>query len=196
MTRDGELENWRRQWQSASQFVKDAGAAEDLRSRVLRETRGIKLGLAWPILITLIVGGTVLWRALRTGQSLDVLVAIETGIFIVVVWVGSLWIARGTWRPLADTTAAFVEISIRRREAYLRGATFGACLYVAQLAFTVLAIADTSPGGMIGALGSGAVILFGWIAVPGIVVLICWFRRRQRADLERLRKLEHQLRND
>jgi hypothetical protein len=196
MTRDGELENWRRQWQSGSQPALDAAAAEELRARVLRETSGIKMGLMAPILVTLVTGGTVLSRALHTRQSLDVLLAIETWIFIVVVWVGSLWIARGTWRPLGNTTTAFVDVSIRRREAYLRGATFGVCLYVAQLVFMVLAIAEASPVGMVGILTSRAVILFGWVALPSIGVALYWFRRRQRADLERLRKLERQLEGD
>jgi hypothetical protein len=196
MTSDVELETWRREWQSGSQFAADITTAGELRARVLRETSGIKLGLTVPILVTLVAGGTVLSRALRTGQSLDVLLAIECWIFIVVVWVGSLRIARGTWRPLGDTTAAFVDVSIRRREAYLRGATFGVCLYVAQLAFMVIAIAEASPAGIVGTLTSRSVIVFGWLALPGIVAAVYWFCRWQRADLERLHRLEDQLRND
>ena len=88
-------------------------------------------------------------------QGLDVLLAIETWIFIVVIWAGSLWIARGTWRPLADTTAAFVEVSIRRREANLRGATFGACAYVVQVVFVVLALGVASPVGVWSAVDVG-----------------------------------------
>jgi hypothetical protein len=192
MIGDGELESWRRQWQSGSQSATDA--AEELRGRVLRETNGLQLGLIAPILVTLVAGGAVLSPALSTGRSLDVLLAIETWIFIGVVWAGSLWLARGTWRPLADTTAAFIDVSIRRREAYLRGATFGACLYVAQSAFMLFAIAEASPAGIVGTLTSTAVLLFGWIAVPSIALY--WFRRRQRFELERLRKLEQQLLND
>ena len=193
MTADIELESWRRQWQSGSQSASDADATEALRDRVLRETSGIKWGLIAPILVTLVAGGAVLVPALRTGEALDVLLAVESWIFIVVIWIGSLWIARGTWRPLADTTAAFVDVSIRRREAYLRGATFGACLYVSQLVFMVLAIGKASPTGIVGTLQSSTVILYGWIALPSLVAALYWFRRRQRAELHRLRTLERQL---
>jgi hypothetical protein len=191
-----ELETWRRQWQAGSASAFDADAVESLRRRVLRETRSNKLMLVWPILVTIIVGGWIILRALRTGQGLDVLLAIEGWIFIVVMWAGCLWIARGTWRPLADTTAAFVEISIRRREANLRGATFGACAYVVQVVFGVLALGVASPVGFVPLLTSAYVIVVGWIGVPVGLLAVAWFRRRQRADLERLRELERQLQSE
>ena len=192
MTND---ENWRRVWQGRSESAVDEDAVERLRRRVLRETSSIKLGLIAPILVTLGVGGHVVWRA-RTGQAFDVFLAAETWLFIVVVWVGSLWIARGTYRPLADTTAAFVDVSIRRREANLRGATFGACLYVFQLVFLVLAMARASPAGIASVLTSNAVIVLGGVGVPTGLAALYWFRRRQRADLERLRELKRQLQSD
>jgi hypothetical protein len=196
MNKDVELEDWRRQWQSRSESAAKADAVEQLRRRVLRETRWNKIGLIAPILVTLVVGGGIVLRALRTGQAIDVLLAVEAWILIVVIWVGCLWIARGTWRPLADTTAAFIDISIRRREANLRGATFGACLYVVQVAFIALALGAASPTGIVSVLTSGSMIVVGWIGVPGGLAALYWFRRRQRADLERLRELKRQLQND
>ena len=196
MNTDIELESWRRQWQSRAAAGVDASWADELRRRVLRETRSLKLNLAWPILVTLVVGGWITLRALRTEQTLDVVLAIEGWIFIVVIWTGCLWITRGTWHPLADTTAAFVDISIRRREANLRGLTFGACLYVAQLAFAVLALGATSPAGFVPVLTSSYMIVVGWIGVPCGLVVLYWFRRRQQADLRRLRELERQLQSD
>jgi hypothetical protein len=192
MTND---ENWRRVWQGRSESAVDEDAIERLRRRVLRETSSIKLGLIAPILVTLGVGGHIVWRA-RTGQAFDVFLAVETWLFIVVVWVGSLWIARGTYRPLADTTAAFVDVSIRRREANLRGATFGAWLYVFQFMFLVLAMAAASPAGIAAVLTSNAVIVLGWVGLPTVIAGLYWFRRRQRTDLERLRELQRQLQSD
>ena len=193
MSTDIELESWRRQWQAGPASAIDADAVESLRRRVLRETRANKLGLVGPILVTILVGAWVISRALRTGQGLDVLLAIEGWVFIFVMWAGCLWIARGTWQPLADTTAAFVEVSIRRREANLRGATFGACAYVVQVVFVVLALGVASPAGFAPLLTSAYVIVTGWIGVPVGLVVLGWFRRGQRADLERLRELKGQL---
>jgi hypothetical protein len=196
MNTDVELESWRRQWQSAAEPAVRADAIEQLRRRVLRETRRLKLNLIWPILVTVVIGGAMIWRALRSEQFLDVMLAVETWIFIAVIWAGSLWIARGTWRPLADTTAAFVDLSIRRREANLRGALFGACLFVFQVAFTVLAVAATSPAGIVAVLTSSFVVVTVWFGVPFALAAFYWFRRRQRPDLERLREVKHQLQSD
>jgi hypothetical protein len=196
MTNDVELESWRRQWQARAAPAADADAAERLRQGVLRETRWLKLGLVFPTFFTLVVGGATLMRALRTAQALDVLLAVEVWIFIVVIWIGSFWIARGTWRPLADTTAAFIDVSIRRREANLRGATFGACLYVLQLLFLVVALGAASPDGIVSVLTSSRMIVVGWIGAPAGLAVLYWFRRRQRAELERLRELKRQLRGD
>jgi hypothetical protein len=117
-------------------------------------------------------------------------------VFIVVAWVGCLWIARGTWRPLAHTTAAFVEVSIRRREANFRGAIFGVCLYVAQLVFVVLALGATSPNGVAPLLTSSFVLGACGLGVLGGLAALYWFGRRQRPELERLRELKRQLQSD
>ncbi|HUQ52435.1 MAG TPA: hypothetical protein VM692_09450 [Gammaproteobacteria bacterium] len=194
MSQDAELESWRRQWQGAA--APPADAVVQLRQRVLRETRWLKWSLIGPILVTLGVGGGMTLRALRTQQPLDVLFAVETWIFIVVTWIGALWLARGTWRPLADTTAAFVAVSIRRRKANARAAIFALCLYVAQLVFVVLALAAELPGGVARILTSSFMVVVGWIGIPAGLALIYWFHRRRRAELERLRELERQLRTD
>jgi hypothetical protein len=196
MSTDGELESWRRQWQSGAPPAADTNAVEELRRRVLRETRWLKWSLVAPILVTVGVGGAMSVRALRTAQLMDVLFAIETWIFTLVTWIGCLWIAHGTWRPLADTTAAFVDVSIRRREANARGATFGLCLYVAQLVFVVLALGTASPAGVVPLLTSSLVIVAGWIVVPIGLVALFLFHRRQRVEIERLHELERQLQSD
>ena len=54
MNTDGELESWRRQWQSRSEPGAEADSVERLRRRVLRETRWIKLSLIAPILVTVV----------------------------------------------------------------------------------------------------------------------------------------------
>jgi hypothetical protein len=196
MSADVELQNWRRQWQSRSESALDADAAERLRRSVIRETRWLKWSLIIPILITVGIGGAVIVRALRTGQALEILLAVETWAFIVAVWVAGLWVARGTWRPLADTTAAFIDVSIRRREANLRGMTLGACFYIGQLVLIVLVLGAASPAGIVPVLTSSYVIVVGWIGVPSGLAALYWFRRGQRADLERLRELKRQLQTD
>jgi hypothetical protein len=193
MSTDGEMESWRRQWQGRSTPAADATAVERLRRSVVRETSWSKWGLIFPILATLWSGATMVLPALRSGE---VLIGVEVSVFIVVLWVVSLWLARGTWRPLADTTAAFIDVSIRRRQAYIRGAIVAACLYVTQFAFLVIATGLASPIGILGALKSGPAVIVGWIGIPVVFAGLYWFGRRQAADLENLRDIARQLQGD
>jgi hypothetical protein len=193
MTADTDLQEWRRQWQGEPASASRAAEAERLRQRVLRETRWTKLGLIVPIWITIGVGGGMIWLALTTGLLVHVVLAIEAWLFIAVIWAGCLWIARGTWRPLANTTAAFVDISIRRRKANLRGTTFGVWLYVFQLLVMKAIVGFVTNETLVDSLTSAHMIIFGWIGLPLILVALHWFRKRQRAELERLLELERQL---
>jgi hypothetical protein len=196
VSNDIEMEKWRRQWQGGAQSASRADELEQLRRRVLRETRWLKLSLIGPIFVTFGVGGGTVLLALLTGWTAHVVIAIESWIFIAVCWIGSLRLARGTWRPLADTTAAFVDVSIRRRESYMRGAMFGLCLYVFQLLFVMVLLDFAMNLGARGILTSPQVIVIGWIGLPSVLVGAYWFRRRQRAQLERLLELKRQLQGD
>jgi len=196
MSIDAELDSWRRQWRSGPDGAAGADAAKELTRRVLRDTRRMKLGLIAPVLVTFGIGGAMVLRALRTGQVIDAVLAVECWLFIVVTWVGGLWLARGTWQPLADTTAAFVDISIRRCEANIRSASFGAYLYVLQFLFIVLVKIFGYAVGAAAVLTSPYVILLGWLGLPLVSAAIVWFRRRQRAQLEHLRALRRQLSGD
>lgn len=163
MNTDVEMVRWRQQWQSGPGGATHADAAAALRRSVLRDTRRNWLGLIAPILVTAGVGAGIVLRAFRTERLADAVLAVEGLLLIVVVWTGCLWIARGTWRPFADTTAGFVEISIRRCEANLRVAIFGAFLYVIQLLFVLVMMIVSSPLGLIAILSAQPTILFGWI---------------------------------
>lgn len=196
MSADFEMEKWRRQWQADPASAPRTDELERLKQRVLRETRWAKISLIAPVLVTVLVGGSIALQALRTRETVYVVTAIEGWVFIAAIWVGSLAIARGTWRPLADTTAAFVDLSIRRRRANLRGATFAAYAYVLQLLFVVLVMTLATPSGGVAVLTAPYVKLFGWVGLPVVLAGVYWFRRRQRAELERLRELKRQLQSD
>jgi hypothetical protein len=196
MSVDGEMESWRRQWQRGAGRSVDADTIERLRRSVVRETFWSKWGLVFPILVTLLSGATVVMPALRSGRPLGMLLGGETLVFAVVVWGVALWLGRGTWRPFGDTTAAFIDVSIRRRVAYIRGAIAGACLYLAQFAFLVVVLSLESPMGIVGALSSAPAKSIGWIGMPVVFAGLYWFARRQQGDLERLRELKRQLQSD
>ena len=184
---------WQRQWQAAGGARNDTDAAEALKRRVTRDSRLQTIGLIAPILVTIGIGGAVIARARTLASPADVVLAAEVWVFILVSWAGSLWLARGTWRPLAETTAAFIDLSIRRCRSNLGAASFAAWLYVCQLLFVVLWRLLSSSIELTALLTSWPVILLGWVGVPVFFASRSWFMRVQRAELDRLLELERQL---
>lgn len=188
---DAEVEAWRRQWQSGYEPNRHDWA-RSLKDRVERQSNRIRFGLAAPILVTVLVGGGVLVRALGTRQSMDIVIAVEAWLFILVTWAGSLLLARGTWRPFAETTAAFVDLSIRRCRANLRAVPFAIGLYVCQLVIVVLLKSRYSSG--LGAvLTAPPTIVLGGVGLPALLLGGFWYARTQRAEIEHLLELERQL---
>jgi hypothetical protein len=193
MNSDTELAQWQRQWQAPEHAQNDTDVAEALKRRVTRDSRLQTIGLIAPILVTIGIGGAAIAHALSRASFADVLLAAEICVFILVTWAGSLWLARGTWRPLAETTAAFIDISVRRCRSNLRAASFAAWLYVCQLLIVVLWRLVGSPVELTALLTSWPVILLGWVGMPVFFAWRSWFMRVQHAELDRLIELERQL---
>lgn len=189
---DAQFDVWRRQWQAGKEEPAP-GLAADLEARVARESRLMRWGMIFPILVSAVIGGGVIVRALGTGRSEDAILAVEAWLFILAMWAGCLWIARGTWRPYAETTAAFVDLSIRRCRANLRTFPFATALYVFQLVTIVVLKLEYSSADLGAVLTATPTLLLGGVGLPAMLAAGFWYSRRQRAELERLLDLERQL---
>jgi hypothetical protein len=189
MNTNVELETWRRLW--LEQTSRPVSA--DLRDRVARETRLKKLGLILSTSVTVVVGGWITSRAIGSARLEDVALAIETWLFIAVVWAGALWIDRGTWRPLSQTTTAFVDLSIRRCESTLAALRFGRLLYIGQLAILLLWQSRYSSMTPAALWTSWPVVLIGWVGLPAGCVFVVWYGRRKKSELAQLLALRRQL---
>jgi hypothetical protein len=184
-----ELETWRRLWHEQSSRPVSA----DLRDRVARETRLKKLGLIGSTSVTVLIGGWITLRAISSARPEDVALAVETWLFIAVVWTGALWIDRGTWRPLAQTTTAFVDLSIRRCESTLSALRFGLFLYIGQLAILLAWQSRYSSMAPAALWTSWPVVLLGWIGAPAVCAFAIWYTRRKKSELAQLLAMRRQL---
>jgi hypothetical protein len=194
MSFDAELETWRRQWQHDGRVPADVAAdVAALKERIARQSRAIKIGLIAPVLVTIVIGGAAVLRALSTTGRAEVLLAVEVWLFIAVAWAGCLWIARGTWHPRGETTVAFVALALRRCRSNRKAALFAAWLYVSQLLFTLSWKYASSDDGLVDVLTAWPVISIGWIGLPLFLAWLRWYLSRQRAELDRLFDLQRQL---
>ena len=179
MSLDTELETWRRAWQS------DAPVPPDLRRRVERQSRWMKIGTAADILVTVVIGGGVIAMAARSPQPAMLLLAGVTWTFIAAAWAFRLSISRGLWSPAAMDTAAFVDLSARRCRAQLKATLFGAGLYVCELTFCLGWIYRQSMPRvallpwLFGSFSNGLV----WLLTLAFFIFIARYRRKKRAEL-------------
>ena len=175
MQPDPELETWQRQWQA------DRSVPPDLQRRVAREIRGAKIGLVLSVAVTLVFGIGVPLRAWLTGRPEDVVLAIGVLAFIALTWLTSLRITRGATKPVAETTAAFLDFAILSCRRTLAGIAAGAMLYVIFLTFILgLNYHEASEQAPIEfwryLIQWGNLVVW---AVTAIIGIVAWRRRRQ-----------------
>jgi len=94
---------------------------------------------------------------------------------------------RGTWRPTAESTRAYLELAVKRAEARLRAADFGWNLLGLEVVFvSVWCVIRWAQGGLdtgelffrLGLVPVLSIPLTGWLL---------WSQRRARVDLRELR---------
>jgi hypothetical protein len=180
MNPDTELEAWRHEWQS------ETAVPADLRRRVERQSRWLKITIAAEILVTVVIGGGVIALAAISPQPDMLVLAAATWSFIAVAWAFRLSVSRGLWSPAAMNTAAFVDLSIKRCRSQLKATVFGAGLFVVEIAFCLGWIhrhsAPRAPllAWLFGSWVNGLVWLFALV----FFVFLAGYRRKKRAELE------------
>jgi hypothetical protein len=189
---DRELDAWRREWQA------DTPALPDLKARVERETRMMRMFVAAEILVTVVIGGGSLVLALLS-PGLDMLVlTIGVWVFIAIAWTISFLLRRGAWAPVTATTTAFLDLSIlrcrRRREAIW----LQVVLYTLILGFDLVWIYFAAPPGRRhGAIAflTGPAIAWVWPVTAVLGVAAVRHRRRLTRELATLTGLRQYLRS-
>jgi hypothetical protein len=184
MNIDAELDTWREQWQSENTVPLD------LRRRVERESRFMKLLLIADIMVTVLIGGGATAWAVRSPQPDVILLAVATWVFVAAAWTASLTINRGVWSPSALNTAAFLDLSIARCRGRLAAIRFGAGLFVCQLVFCLGWIYQHAPEQHTPVaawlLFSSIPIDFVWVFTVAFFGFLFWYRRKKRVELTRL----------
>ena len=180
MNSDTELETWRREWKTESTVP------ADLRRKVKRQSRWLKIGIAADSLVTVVIGGGVIALALRLPQHDMTLLVAATWIFIAAAWAFRLASHRGVWSPAAVSTAAFVDLLIKRCKAKLAATAFGGALYLCEIAFCLAWIYGHSAPRLTWIAWlffSSLFIDLVWLCTIAFSVLLLWYRKRKHAEL-------------
>jgi hypothetical protein len=175
---DLEWKAWREQWQA------DTDVPADLRRKVERGTRNMRLMLALEVLVTVGMGGGYTMWAVMEPRTEMVVLAGAVWFFLAAAWMFATMSRRGTWSPAAVSTAEFVDLSIRRCRRKLAAARFGIWLYFAEMVFCLTFLyrdpARREPW---------PAIIFA-VATPVFLLALARYRRKTRAELDDLLKLQ------
>ena len=190
MNVDTELEVWRQQWQS------DATVPLDLRRKVERQSRFMKMSLIGEILVTVIIGGAIAGWAARSPEPGIVLLAVGTWVYIAIAWTFGLMVNRGNWSPSAQDTAVFIDLSVRRCRSRLAAVWFAVVMFLLQVAFVLGWVYHYSPAHRTPFLtwlffGSVPIDIV-WLCIGAFFGFLVWYQRRKRAELAYLVGLKEQ----
>jgi len=184
MNVDLELETWRREWQSVSV------TPPDLRKRVERQSRFLRLEIAADILVTLGIGVPTAGWAMVSPQADIVVLAVFTWMLLAVAWAFRLRITRGNWTPASLDTRAFVDFLIGRCRAQLAAIRFGAILFAVNLTFSLAWVYQHRPRPHI-AWFSWPLDLV-WLATVAFYIFLPWWNRRKKRELAWLLGIQEQ----
>lgn len=191
---DDELRDWMADWQA------DPGPTPEVREAIRRRVKrqGLKLALCTAAEVT--VSLLMLAFVLRAAVKLPVFfnVATMAGLALVIVWalIYGLWSLRSTWRPNAETTSAFLDLSIlrcRRRLRTLRAAWWLLGLELAILIPWLWLLLSSRPSVQLATRSHAAA--YGALAfMTALAVLfLIGMKRRVRRELRELEELRESL---
>jgi hypothetical protein len=190
MSAPNELEVWSREWRAV------AAVPSDLRARVDRGTRRLRVMRVVDLVVTVTIGGwTTGWAMLE--RSPDVIgLAVMTWAFLALAWTFALINRAGLWSPEAVTVSAFLELSILRVRRSLMAAAFGSVLYIVELAFCLgwiyVRLGARRGAGPSAFLTSWPVMIV-WACTAGFYVGLGWYVWRRRAELKSLMRTAREL---
>jgi hypothetical protein len=172
VTTDTELEAWRREWHSQTEPL------PELRRKIRRQNLRIA-AVVIAIGLCLALSTAEAWRSRSWFMA-----GLAAGIGFASLLLGGFgwWVRRGTWRPTAQTTLAYVELSYRRAVAKSRTIRFS---FYFMLAVTVLFTAFAGWRGTIFAARGGAVAA----AMVAELFFLGYCGRQKRREIEATKRL-------
>jgi len=169
-------------WQARSETPGLDPAA--MRARVDAVTRHMRWWVAAELCLTAVALAVSAWIVRSDSSPGGLFLAADIWIVTAIVWTFAIVSRRGTWRPLSETTDAYLTLARERVVRRLGNVRFTLIILVAQSAAV---LATGSPGNGVGRRGvalAGLVAWLGWAA---------WEQRRATRELSRLDVLRAEL---
>ena len=192
--KDDELEVWRRQWHS------QPAVPIELIRKVERQTLYLKL--EWiSMIVPVLMGIGMIVAAVINPTVPFIFLAVGTWLFIILGTIIQIQNDKGTWAPARETTAAYVDLSIRRCRRKLYGIRYGLVFSTLFTLFVLVVNYQMLAG--YGAfrtfedyLAAAGAYLFAAVVVAIVMFLTTGKRKKTQAELDYLLNLQRQLGED
>jgi hypothetical protein len=197
--RPGPDDNWGAlvaDWQAGPSGHSLGASIATMRRRVNAHRRTMIWVVGLEIIASMVAFAATLRLVRSGGGPLMWLVSVECWLLILGMWWYVLWNRRGTWRPLADSTEAFIALARLRCVRRLRTVWLIVGLVVAQVAIVTIAIlagwgAQAPIAGKFGVLAWRVPAL---VAVLGYLACAAWLRHTTLKELDQLDRLHEAMR--
>ena len=192
--KDDELEVWRRQWQS------QPAVPIELIRKVERQT--VYLKLEWiSMILPMLMGIGIIVAAVINPTIPFIILAVGTWLFIILGTIIQYQNDKGIWAPAKETTAAYVDLSIRRCRRKLYAIRYG--LVFSSLFTVFILVVNYQVLASLGAfrtfedyLAAAGAYLFAAVVVAIVMFLTTGKRKKTQAELDYLLNLQRQLGED
>ena len=189
--KDDELEVWRRQWHS------QPAVPIDLIRKVERQTVYMRLQYI-ALILPVLVGIATIVAAIVMKSATWILLAVGTWVFIIMGLIFQYQNDKGIWSPAAETTSAYLELSITRCRKKLNDIRYTfvfaplLTLFVLIVVYQILA-----SSGAIKTTEDVAKIVYGFLFAVGVVTVVLLLmvatRKKVKDELAYLLNLQRQL---
>jgi hypothetical protein len=160
--------------------------ADALRALVTRQHQRMTLAVIAEVAVSVVFISAAATMLLRAPGAASTLFAINVVVMLIAAWTSSLWSRRGTWQPLGETTAHYLELARLRCRRRLEALTYGWVMLAGQIVF-VGSWVLWGPGPSGGGPRPGALSILLPVAV--IAAFVCgmlWIGHRTRRELAEL----------
>lgn len=108
---------------------------EVLRARIDRERRRMVWMVAGEVALSVVVCAGAVYALVRFPSDWTRMLALDIALILAATWAFAIWNRRGIWRPLGETTDAFIRLARLRCRRKLQALRFAMVVFVAQLVF-------------------------------------------------------------
>jgi hypothetical protein len=135
-----EWESWAREWRSEEGEGSRSSTIgrEEIERRVRRQSRRLRLLVFVDALVVSVFLALSAWMAIRIPDPLMIVWAAAVWVFTFVALAFTIRNRRGIWAASAETTRAYLELSLERCRRKVRTARFGMQLLTVEIVFLLL----------------------------------------------------------